>query len=116
MDLQAIVSATLGLPAPWRVSNVSLTSDGQRLDITVAYDLDLAVRCPRCGATGAHCQAESEIWVHRNFLCYKTYLHAIIPQRACCGNPHMLERPWARSGSQFCLLPPATGDTPPVTG
>ena len=108
MDLPHIVSATLGLSSPWRVSSVTLADDGQRLDITVTCDTADGVVCPRCGARGVGCaaDAESETWYHHDFFRYATYLHARIPRLTCCGRHHTPERPWSRTGSKFVRIQP----------
>lgn len=104
MDLPHIVSATLGLSPPWQVSNVTLASDGRRLDITVTYDVVSHKVCPRCGAVGVDCEADVETWYHDDFFRYATYLHTRVPRIVCCGRIHALERPWARPGSKFVKI------------
>lgn len=106
MDLPQIVSATLGLPPPWHVSNVALADDGQRLDITVTYDAGNGIVCPRCGARGVCCEAVAETWYHHDFFRYAAYLHTRVPQFDCCGRRLAAERPWARTGSKFVKLEP----------
>ncbi|NJC86971.1 MAG: hypothetical protein FIB02_00320 [Desulfuromonas sp.] len=104
MDLPDIVSATLGLSPPWHVSSVTLADDGKRLDIIVCYDANHHAVCPHCGARGAGCEADSEIWYHRDFFRYATYLHTRVPRIICCGLVHTVERPWARTGSKFVKI------------
>jgi transposase len=110
MDLPHIVSATLGLSSPWRVSSVALDADGQRLDITVTYDSDQVACCPRCGAKGVRCDVERETWYHHDFFRYATYLHTRVPRLTCCGQYRTVERPWARSGSKFVKIQPEASD------
>lgn len=104
MDLQHIISATLGLPYPWHVNSVTIADDGKRLDITVSYDAASHKICPHCGAQGVSCDADIETWYHHDFFRYATYLHTRIPRIACCGRIHTVERPWARTGSKFVKL------------
>lgn len=104
MDMPKMISATLGLTPPWRVSNVTIGDDGKRLDITVSYDADSRKVCPRCGAVGVTCEADSETWYHCDFFRYSTYLHTSVPRTSCCGRVHTVERPWARAGSRFVKI------------
>lgn len=104
MDMPAMVSATLGLSPPWHVSNVTIADDGQRIDITVSYDVDSRKVCPRCGAVGVTCDADAETWYHHDFFRHATYLHTRVPRIACCGRVHTVELPWARPGSKFVKI------------
>lgn len=101
MDMPEMVSATLGLSPPWRVSDVIIADDGKRLDIVVSFDADSLRACPHCGAPGVTCDADIETWYHHDFFRYATYLHTRVPRIACCGRVHTVDLPWARTGSKF---------------
>jgi transposase len=83
---------------------VTFADDGKRLDIIVNYDASRHSVCPRCGAQGVTCKAALETWYHHDFFRYSTYLHTRVPQIACCGRIHTVERPWARTGSKFVQI------------
>lgn len=105
MELPPIFSSTLGLSFPWQISDVSFAKEERRLDITVDFmDNDL-LPCPCCGAERNSCQQETETWYHDSFFRYATYLHARVPHIMCCDTIIPVERPWAREGSKFALLP-----------
>lgn len=104
LDLAHLVSATLGISAPWQVRNVSLTENGRRLDVIIQCINDNGRLCPCYGARGDDCEAVDEVWFHKNFLRYATYLHTRTPQLACCGGRRLPDLPWARPGSLFVKL------------
>jgi len=104
LDLEQLVSATLGISAPWQVRNVSLTENGRRLDVIIQCVTDKGSPCPCCGARGDSCGAVDEVWFHKNFLRYATYLHTRTPQLACCSGRRLPNLPWVRPGSLFVKL------------
>ena len=106
MDSLAIFSATLGLSAPWQITEITFAKGQGRLDITVSANDGSVPPCPRCGISGSQfSEDESESWVNPNFFGHETYLHANFPSLRClCGNIFTFERPWSRAGSKFQLL------------
>lgn len=106
MDRISIFTATLGLAPPWRVTSACFTDHSNRLDIRIEYALE-TVACPRCGSKLSRSPSGTvqEIWYHRDFLSYATYLHARIPIIPCRCGAFPLERPWCRAGSGFMPIP-----------
>ena len=104
MEHAEIFSATLGLSYPWQVTGVALSKEEKRLDITVDYSLDIAMTCKVCGAEIRYLSPETEIWHHRDFFRYSTFLRAHVPRIECNCGTCQLERPWSRSGSRFTLV------------
>jgi transposase len=104
MELPTILSSTLGLFAPWTITDALLSREEKQLDIMIDYMDNKVISCPRCGAAGNHCHTKSETWHHGSFLNYSTYLHARVPHVECCGSAIPVERPWSRPGSKFALV------------
>ena len=104
MDLMQIVSATLGIAQPWRVSKVALDERRQCLEIFIAYGCTGKGDCPYRNDDGTSCAASAESWFHHDFLRRATYLHTRVPHQGCPGLTKSLDRPWARTGSKFVRL------------
>ena len=102
-----IFSATLGLSEPWKITSVEFPQGSNRMEIRIELMQSSALICPICGAQGTCGPAESqtETWYHDDFLCYATYLHALIPSLVCRCGRFPLERPWCREGSRFSRVP-----------
>lgn len=105
MPLPEILSSTLGLSEPWRVTNVSFSVDRKRLDITVSYDHNGGGSCPKCDQPDSSEATETKtIWFHESFLNYQTYLHSETPRTSCCKSILDISPPWSRDGSRFVRL------------
>ena len=116
MRKHRIFSATLGLTRPWKIVSVDFAEGSNRMDISVEVVQEDALVCPVCGAEGTMGPKEtkSETWYHDNFLCYATYLHALVPHLECRCGTFPLERPWNRAGSKFSECPaPGPDPVPP---
>jgi len=103
MQLTSIISSTLGLSKPWRITNVVFTPDRRQLDITIDCDQDDVGFCPICGMPGTLCNVETKTWFHSDFFHYQTYLHTNTPRFSCCHNFFNVEPPWSR-GSKFVVV------------
>lgn len=99
-----MVSATLGLSAPWQVNSVTVSAEGKRLDIVVSHEYFNSKACPWCGVERDRCKVITEIWYHHDFFRFTTYLHTRVPCVYCCDLIQPIERPWARAGSKFVRL------------
>ena len=107
MKPEAVFEKALGLRPPWRVVGVRLSSEEQRLDITIDFPRGSSFCCPECVAPGAKAyDSQDEEWCHLGFFQYGAYLHARVPRVTCprgCGTKKV-KVPWARPGSGFTLL------------
>ena len=96
----------LGLTPPWQVSSSEFDPQQKRLDIKIDFPRGSTFGCPECGQAGnkAHDTVE-KTWRHLNFFQHEAYLSARVPRVRCdtCGL-HLVDVPWARSGSGFTLL------------
>ena len=104
VELPTILSSTLGLFFPWKITEALFYKEEKRLDITIYFMDDNSPPCPTCGAVRSHCLTTMETWHHGSFLSYSTYLHARVPYVECCGTVMPVERPWSRQGSKFARL------------
>lgn len=110
MNHTTLLSATLGLPATWRIVNASISETQQRIDIRVVSASGTALRCPVCGNDASNMAEECETWYHDSFLNLKTYITVQIPHVTCsrgCGI-RRIAPPWERPGSRFCKIDPQT--------
>ena len=106
MGAPTIISATLGLSPPWRVTQVDFSKGSSRLDISVEIVTGNPVTCPVCRVQGAICYLDTEIetWRHNDYFHYTTYLHARVPHLACSCGVAPVELPWCRAGSGFAMV------------
>ena len=44
-------SQLLGLTSPWQITDVTVTLEDQRIDITIEWPAGMPVPCPECGKT-----------------------------------------------------------------
>lgn len=105
MNQPAVFSATLGLSPPWQIKDISFSQEEKRMDVVVDFLLGSTVTCSICGMDGKVCSTENELWHHKDFFMFATYLHVRAPIIECpsCGI-NSVDRPWAAGGSQFVLL------------
>lgn len=95
----------LGLDAAWEVSNVSLSVEEKRVEISLQH-LGGPVTCPECGAECSIADhAPERTWRHLDTMQFETRLCARVPRANCktCG-VKTTEVPWAGKHSRFTLL------------
>jgi len=106
MQDKSLLQLALGLQPPWKVIDVNLDMDNQKLDMHIDFSKGGRFPCPKCqkGDCKVH-DTKQRTWRHLNFFQYDTYLHARMPRIDCddCG-VKQVDAPWARSGSGFTLL------------
>jgi hypothetical protein len=112
MGKHRIFSATLGLTPPWKITSVGFSEGSNRMDIHLEVKQEKTLICPVCGAEGTTGEQDPqpETWFHDDFLCYATYLHALVPTLECRCGKFPLERPWNREGSRFSRCPESAPD------
>ena len=98
-------SVLLGLDAAWIVSDVSLSLEENRVEITVTH-VGGSVACPECG-TGCTIadHAPERTWRHLDTMQFETRLRARVPRTDCkaCG-VKTTSVPWAGKHSRFTLM------------
>ena len=110
MNHTTLLSATLGLPASWRIVKASISEKRQRIDIRIVTVPGTTQRCPVCGDSVTDSAEESETWYHDSFLNLQTFITVQIPHVTCsrgCG-VRRVAPPWERPGSLFRKIDPQT--------
>ena len=95
----------LGLDASWEVSDVSLSLEERRVEITLQHR-GRRVVCPECGAAcGIADHAPERTWRHLDTMQFETVLKARVPRAKCgaCG-VKTTAVPWAGKYSRFTLM------------
>jgi len=96
----------LGLAEPWKVTQVELKVDQQRVDIFVEHGAEASFACPTCfKACGLYDHAEERTWRHLDTCQFQTYLHARVPRVNCPEHGVVnAQVPWGSKSSRFTLL------------
>jgi transposase len=100
-----LFEAILGLSAPWHISQVTLNTAAERVDLRAEHDAT-QWPCPECG-TPLSCwdHAEERSWRHLDTCQFETYLHARIPRVQCPQHGVKQVRvPWAEPRARFTQL------------
>jgi len=95
----------LGLPTPWKVSEVKLSLTGMQIEIRLDYE-GKDVCCPVCNnSSSIYDQAPEQRWRHLDTMQFETILIASVPRCNCkkCG-VKTVTVPWANKHSRFTLL------------
>jgi transposase len=95
----------LGLDAAWEVSDVSLSLEEKRVEISLEHRGG-RVECPECGAECSIADhAPARTWRHLDTMQFETRLSARTPRADCkaCG-VKTIQVPWAGKHSRFTLL------------
>jgi transposase len=96
----------LDLTSPWQVESSEFDLKRKRLDIMIDFPRGETFTCPECGKEELKAyDTELKYWRHLNFFEHDAYLTARVPRVKCkrCGI-HVVNVPWARTGSGFTLL------------
>jgi transposase len=96
----------LGLDEAWRVMDVELDLDRQRVRIRLGDNPDACVCCPECGEQRPrHDHAPERSWRHLDTMQFETLLTAAIPRAKCpqCGIK-TCRVPWAEPHGEFTLM------------
>jgi len=97
----------LGFVAPWTVSRVELSVQGERVDIWAELAPQVRLPCPECETVlPVYDHAEERAWRHLDSCLFKTYLHARVPRIKCPthGTRQVKKQPWTEARSRFTLL------------
>ncbi len=96
----------LGLEAPWEVSRVDLSAEGERIDVWVDHPRRTRWKCPECDLVlPTYDHAEEREWRHLDTCQFLTYLHARPPRVECPEHGVLRIRlPWAEPMSRFTVL------------
>jgi len=103
VKLTEVLSASMGLSTPWKITDVKVASESRRLDITIKPCPDKS-HCPHYVDLCPMPEKESTVWVNKNFLNYHTYLHVYLQPTACRQCSVCPPPPWIRKGSHFTRM------------
>jgi transposase len=96
----------LGLDEAWRVMDVDLSLEEQRVEIRLEAVLPAGCRCPECGERRPlKDHAPERSWRHLDTMQFETVLTARVPRTECpaCG-VKTCEVPWAEPHGRFTLM------------
>lgn len=99
-------AALLGLAEGWRVVDVELELDRQRVVIRLEDNPQVPVSCPECGQScPRHDHAPERRWRHMDTMQFVTVLVAATPRSKCsqCG-VKTCRVPWAEPQGEFTLM------------
>ena len=94
----------LGLPDPWKVSDVKLDAAKQEVTIRVDYPAETLAYCPECNQLRAVHDHRERRWQHLSQMTFRTYLVCRIP-RIDCEHHGILQVlvPWGEPNGRFTL-------------
>jgi len=101
-DLYATI---LGISSPWSVIDVSLNASNQVVEVRVALDPKVKLKCPVCAMASRRYDSRPRRWRHLDTCQYRTILVADVA-RVECKEHGVLQvfLPWAEPGSRFTAL------------
>ena len=105
-DLSTHYSQLLGLVEPWRVLNVNLSLEEQKVEIILDDDSEHLHCCPECGESRPlKDHATERTWRHLDTMQFETILKARLPRTNCpdCG-VKTVSAPWAEPHGRFTLM------------
>jgi transposase len=96
----------LGLERPWKVLEVKLDLDSQRVDVWAGHGEGLRWACPECGEIlPLYDHTPERIWRHLDSCQFMTFLHARPPRVKCKKHGvRQVRLPWAEEKARFTAL------------
>ena len=103
MDDKELYRQILGVVAPWKIKEIKLEIDNDRVDIYLEWPYLTDGTCPECGKTcKIHDRREERIWRHLDTCQLKTFIHCSTPRVKCSEHKtKTMEVPWAEDMSRF---------------
>lgn len=84
MEDKILFTKLLGIKAPWFITDVSLSTDNQRLDIYVSHSKGTRFPCPLCERFyGVYDHTSERTFRHLNVCQVPAYIHVRIPRIDC---------------------------------
>lgn len=93
----------LGLVKPWKVKEVKLSMEEQKVEIWVEWPKGKKVACPECRELCTiHDHREERSWRHLDTCQFKTIIHCRIPRAKCPSHGiNTIKVAWAEPHSRF---------------
>jgi len=107
MDLNEHYGQLLGLGSTWRVADVDLALDHQRVEIAVEWAGGKGgVPCPECGETcPIYDLREERFWRHLDTMQFETVIRCRVPRCRCAEHGvQTIAVPWADKHGRFTLM------------
>jgi transposase len=104
MQLEYFYGQILGVQSPWKVKEVKLSIEEERVDVYVQFNGQGV--CPQCEQpANIHDYAVERSWRHLDSCQMKTYLHCRLPRTKCdeCKVKTMTPS-WSLPNSRFTLM------------
>lgn len=81
MNDRQLCETLLGLEKPWKVSDVEVSHERQRVDIQLEHDQGMCFSCPECATVSPlYDHARERVWRHLDAFEFHTYIHARAPR------------------------------------
>jgi len=99
-------SQLLGLNSPWRITDINMNIEEQRIDLTIQWPKGKRVLCPECGkACGIKDHREERVWRHLDTMQFQTFLRCRVPRSECRDHgAKTIAIPWGEANSRWTLL------------
>ncbi len=96
----------LGLREPWKVSEVKIDMEGQKIAVYIEWPPEKEALCPECGKSYLLYDHRGERrWRHLDTMQFETILHCRIPRIRCKDHGvKSIEIPWAEERARFTSL------------
>lgn len=95
----------IGVPEPWRVTDVDLKLDDGMIEVRVSMPSSAEVRCPTCQSECPRYDKRPRRWRHLDTCQYQTVLVADVPRVKCPEHGiRQIDVPWAEERSRFTAL------------
>ena len=106
MDLNGHYGQLLGLDAHWRVTDVDLALERQRVEIAVEWVGGKDAPCPECGSACAlYDLREERRWRHLDTMQFETVIRSRAPRCRCPEHGvQTISVPWADKHGRFTLM------------
>ena len=96
----------LGLVDPWKVKDVQLSLEEQRVDVWIEWPEGHGVHCPDCEKRSViYDHAEERSWRHLDTCQFRTILRCKVPRIRCPEHGVVTMRvPWAEPNARFTMM------------
>ena len=106
MNEKELYTQILGVSSPWKIKNVNLDVNQNRIDIYIEWPYGEKGVCPVCHEPARiHDRKKERTWRHLDTCQLKTVIHCHIPRVKCSKHKtKTMEISWSENMSRFTLL------------